>query len=82
MNLVMVLSLKGDLYKFRTRATISRGLYIFYPIFHCGLYIRAVSITDNLCTKHGISSIFEPNIRGSYIRAVSNQEQVIMAGVR
>ena len=22
---------------------ISRGLYIFYPIFHCGLYCRAVS---------------------------------------
>ena len=24
------------------RAIISRGLYIFYPIFHCGLYCRAV----------------------------------------
>ena len=31
---------------------------VFYPIFHCGLYCRAVSITDNLCTKQGNSSIF------------------------
>ena len=30
-------------YRYRTRAIISRGLYIFYPIFHCGLYCRAVS---------------------------------------
>ena len=25
-------------------------LVYFYPIFHCGLYCRAVSTTDNLCT--------------------------------
>ena len=49
---------------YRTRAIISRGLYIFYNIFHCGLYCRAVSITDNLCTKQGNSSIFGPKIRG------------------
>ena len=36
----------------------------FYPIFHCGLLCRAVSVTDNLCTKHGKSSIFGYNIRG------------------
>ena len=30
---------------YRTRAIITRGLYIFYPIFHCGLYCRAVSVT-------------------------------------
>ena len=29
----------------------SRGLYFCYPIFHCGLYCRAVSATDNLYTK-------------------------------
>ena len=34
-----------------THDNISRSLYIFYPIFHCGLYCRAVIITDNLCTK-------------------------------
>ena len=33
-------------------------LYIFCPIFHCGLYCRAVSVTDNLSTKQGNSSIF------------------------
>ena len=43
---------------YRTSAIISRGLYIFYPIFHCGLYCRAVSIADNLCTKQGNPSIF------------------------
>ena len=31
---------------YRTRAIITRGLYIFYPIFHCGLYCRAVSVTE------------------------------------
>ena len=39
-------------------------LVYFYPIFHCGLYCKAVSITDNLCTKQENSSIFEPKIRG------------------
>ena len=38
-------------YTYRTRAIITRGLYIFYPIFHCSLYCRAVCVTDNLCTK-------------------------------
>jgi hypothetical protein len=50
--------------EYRTRAIISRGLYIFYPNFYCGLYIRAVSITDDLCTKQGNSSIFERKVRG------------------
>ena len=66
---------------YRTGAIIGRGLYIFYPIFHCGLYIRAVSITDNLCTKQGYSLIFEPKISGLYLGAVSNQEGVIMVRV-
>ena len=44
---------------YHTRAIISRGLYIFYPIFHCGLYCRAVSITDILCTKQGNSSFLD-----------------------
>ena len=37
--------------KYRTRAIITRGLYTFYPIFHCGLYSKAAIIADNLCTK-------------------------------
>ena len=51
------------------RAIISHGLYIFYPIFHFGLYCRAVSITNNLCTKQENSSIFEPKILGLQSRA-------------
>ena len=47
-----------------THNIISYGLYIFYPIFHCGLYCSAANTTDNLCTKRGNSSIFWPKIRG------------------
>ena len=38
-------------YIYRTRAIITRSLYIFYLIFYCGLYSREVNITDSLCTK-------------------------------
>ena len=38
-----------------TWAIIIRGLYILYPIFYCGLYCRAVSISNNFCTKQGNS---------------------------
>ena len=34
--------------QYRTRAIITRGLYLFYPIFHCGLYLRAVSTAARL----------------------------------
>ena len=47
-----------------THNIISYGLYIFYPIFHYGLYCSAANTTDNLCTKRGNSSIFWPKIRG------------------
>ena len=40
--------------RYRTRTIITRGLYIFYSFFQCGLESRAVNITDNLCTKQGI----------------------------
>ena len=42
--------------KYRTCTIITRGLYNFYPIFHCGLYCRRVSVTENLCTTKGNSS--------------------------
>ena len=38
-------------------APLYPGLFIFYPIFHCNFYCRAVNITDKLCTKQGNSSI-------------------------
>ena len=34
--------------EYRTRAIITRGLYFFYPIFHCGLYSRAVYAAERL----------------------------------
>ena len=60
-----------------TLAIISRGLYIFYAIYHCSLYCRAVSITDNFCTKE--ESL---QFRGLKSRYVSNQEQFIMGHIR
>ena len=46
--------------EYRTRASISRGLYFFYPIFT----LPAAYIADNLCTKNGNSSFFKLKIRG------------------
>ena len=46
------------LINYHMRAIITRGLYIFYPIFHFCLYWRAVSVTNNLCTYPGNLSIF------------------------
>ena len=33
---------------YRMRAIITHGLYMFYPIFHCGLYCRAVYDAERL----------------------------------
>ena len=50
---------------YHTCAILTRCLYIFYPIFHCSLYCRAVSIRVNSCTKQVNFSTFEPKIHGS-----------------
>ena len=47
----------------KLNAIMSHGLYVFYPIFHCGLYCRVVSITNKLCTKQANSLIFATKIR-------------------
>ena len=60
----------GDKYVPYARHYNPRFVY-FYPIFHCGLYCRAVSVTDNLCTKQGNSSIFGLKIRSLYSKAVN-----------
>ena len=39
-------------------APLYAGACIFFTPFSLRLYIKAVSITDNLCTKQGNSSIF------------------------
>ena len=57
---------------YRSRAIITRGLDISYPIFHCGLHCRVVSITDNLCTKKVNYSIFAQK------SAVYNLERLII----
>ena len=38
----------NNIFIYRTRAIITRGLYLFYPIFHCGLYLRAVCTAERL----------------------------------
>ena len=45
---------------------ITCGLYIFYPIFHCSLYCRALSVTDNLCPKQENSSMFGSEIKSDF----------------
>ena len=57
---------------YHTRANITRGLYIFHPIFQFGLWSRAIDITDNLCAKQEMLSLKS---------AVYNQERVIIARV-
>ena len=57
---------------YRTHAIVTWGLYDCYPNFHCGLYWRAVYIKE-------ILHLFKPKIRGLYTRAVTDQEQVIVA---
>ena len=46
------------------RAIYKQWLVYFYPIFHCGLYCRAIIILDNLCTKQGNAPNLESKIRG------------------
>jgi hypothetical protein len=45
---------------------------MFYPIFHYGLYCRAVNIAEHLHTKQGNSSIFELKIYGLLSRVGYN----------
>ena len=61
---------------YHTHTIISRGLYIFYPIFHYGLYCRAVSITDKICTEKEILQFL------GLKSAVYNRKWVIMASIR
>ena len=56
---------------FRTRAIITRDLYIFYPIFEVYFFVFKEVFWENSVLKYGY-----------YSRAVSNQEWVMMASVR
>ena len=44
---------------YRMRAIITRGFYLFYLIFHCGLYSREVYIAERLVLQVNFS---EPKI--------------------
>ena len=48
--------------KYRTRAITTRGLYLFYPIFHCGLYLRAVYTAERLVFTWIFFHLWSPQI--------------------
>ena len=45
--------MNGPGFEYCMNAIIGCGLHNFYPIFHCGLYLKMANNTDNLCTKQG-----------------------------
>ena len=57
--------------KYRTRAIISRGLYIFYPISKDHFFVFKEVFSENSVLMYGL-----------YSRAASNQERLMMARVR
>ena len=56
---------------YRTRAIISRGLYIFYPIFKDHFFVFTEFFSENFVLMYGL-----------YSWAVCNQERLMMARVR
>ena len=56
---------------YRMRAIISRGLYIFYPIFKDHFFVFKEVFSENSVLMYGL-----------YSRAACNQERVIMARIR
>ena len=57
--------------KYRTRAIISRGLYIFYPIFKDHFFVFKEVFSENSVLMYGL-----------YSRAACNQERLMMARIR
>ena len=58
-------------FKYRTRAILSRGLYIFYPISKEHFFVFKEVFTENSVLMYGL-----------YSRAACNQERLMMARVR
>ena len=56
---------------YRTRAIISRGLYIFYPILKDHFFVLKEVFSENSAFMYGL-----------YSRASSNRERPMMARVR
>ena len=57
-----------SIYKYRTRAIITRGLYIYYPMFEGQFFVFKGVFSENSVLMYGY-----------YLRAVYNQERVMMA---
>ena len=58
-------------FSYRTRAIISRGLYIFYPIFKDHYFVFKEVFSENSVLMYGL-----------YSRVACNQERLMMARVR
>ena len=56
---------------YRMRAIISRGLYIFYPIFNDHFFVFKEVFSENSVLMYGL-----------YLRAACNQERLMMVRVR
>ena len=56
---------------YRTRAIISRGLYIFYPISKDHFFVFKEVFSENFVLMYGL-----------YSKAAPNQERLMMARVR
>ena len=56
---------------YRTRAIISRGLYVFYPISKDHFFVFKEVFSENFVLMYGL-----------YSRAASNQERLMMARLR
>ena len=68
--LLSILTLLNKI-NYRTRAIISRGLYIFYPIFKDHFFVFKEVFSENSVLMYGL-----------YSRAACNQERLMMARVR
>jgi hypothetical protein len=69
-SVTSVLELDGANLIYRTRAIISRGLYIFYPIFKDHFFDFKEFFPENSVLMYNL-----------YLRVASNQERLIMARV-
>ena len=56
--------------EYPTRAIISRGLYIFYPIYKDHFFVFMEVFSENSVLMYGL-----------YSRAASNQERLMMARI-
>ena len=68
---ITLVSLEFILFIYRTRAIISRGLYMFYPISKDHFFVFKEVFSENSVLMYGL-----------YSRAASNQERLMMARVR